>query len=55
MQIFLGAWLTRGVARYPAFRESQLKALARARQRTGTGHPFWWAGFVYAGDPGDRR
>jgi hypothetical protein len=28
--------------------------LANARRLTGGGHPFWWAGFVYLGDPGDR-
>jgi tetratricopeptide (TPR) repeat protein/CHAT domain-containing protein len=39
--------------RYGAFRGAQLAALARARQTYGGGHPFYWAGTVYVGDPGD--
>jgi tetratricopeptide (TPR) repeat protein/CHAT domain-containing protein len=39
--------------RYGAFRGAQLAALARARQTSGGGHPFYWAGTVYVGDPGD--
>jgi CHAT domain-containing protein len=39
--------------RYQAFRAAQLAALARARDDRGTGHPFYWAGLVYVGDPGD--
>jgi CHAT domain-containing protein len=41
------------LARYKAFRASQLAALARTRQAYGSGHPFYWAGTVYIGDPGD--
>lgn len=55
METFLNAWLSRGTGRYSAFRESQLSALATARQHAGNGHPFWWAGFLYIGDPDDRR
>jgi CHAT domain-containing protein/tetratricopeptide (TPR) repeat protein len=54
IETFFNNWLGQRQARYQAFRGSQLAALARARQRTGTGHPFWWGGFVYAGHPGDR-
>jgi CHAT domain-containing protein len=54
MRSFVTGWLALGLPRYPAFRASQLAALESARRRTGTGHPFWWAGFIYAGDPGDR-
>jgi CHAT domain-containing protein len=40
-------------SRYEAFRASQQEALQRARTQRQTGHPFFWAGSVYAGDPGD--
>jgi CHAT domain-containing protein len=40
--------------RYGAFRQTQLAALATARAtRNGVGHPFFWAGTIYLGDPGD--
>jgi CHAT domain-containing protein len=51
---FFNAWLSRGRPRYAAFREAQLAALRTARANNLGGHPFWWAGFVYFGDPGDR-
>jgi len=54
MQSFLNLWLAGAQSRYQAFRAAQLAALERARRGTGGGHPFWWAGFIYAGDPGDR-
>ena len=52
---FYDRWLggTKHVARYQAFYAAQLAALARARQDHGSGHPFYWAGIVYVGDPGD--
>jgi tetratricopeptide (TPR) repeat protein/CHAT domain-containing protein len=53
---FYNRWLggTAGTkGRYEAFRASQLAALARARQEHGTGHPFFWAGTIFVGDPGD--
>ncbi len=53
---FYSRWLGGGKvpdARYKAFRAAQLAALARARQAHGSGHPFYWAGTVYVGDPGD--
>ena len=40
-------------SRYEAFRTAQLTALARARENHGAGHPFYWAGVVFVGDPGD--
>jgi len=41
-------------SRYQAFRAAQLAALKRARKNMhGVGHPFYWAGTVYVGDPGD--
>ena len=40
--------------RYQASHESQLNALNTARNNKQGGHPFWWAGFIYFGDPGDR-
>jgi CHAT domain-containing protein len=54
---FYERWLgegkeTRKMTRYQAFRSAQLAALARVRQRGG-GHPFYWAGLIYVGDPGD--
>ncbi len=39
--------------RYEAFHAAQLQALTRARQDHGTGHPFFWAGMIFVGDPGD--
>ncbi|MCK4874188.1 MAG: CHAT domain-containing protein [Phycisphaerales bacterium] len=52
---FFKEWLGRGEGRYTAFRHAQLKALAYAREKRGSGHPFWWAGFVFVGDPGDVK
>jgi CHAT domain-containing protein len=40
-------------ARYGAFHAAQLEALAQARQNHGSGHPFYWAGTIFVGDPGD--
>ncbi len=57
MDAFYRRWLGRGTsyekARYAAFRQTQLTALAQARKTYGAGHPFFWAGFIYLGDPGD--
>lgn len=39
--------------RYEAFHAAQVEALARARQDHGAGHPFYWAGMIFVGDPGD--
>ena len=39
--------------RYVAFRQAQLEALRKARAARQTGHPFYWAGSIYVGDPGD--
>lgn len=46
------------ISRYQAFRAAQLAALAQARDTQnpyaqGIGHPFFWAGSIYVGDPGD--
>ncbi|MBX3327352.1 MAG: tetratricopeptide repeat protein [Nitrospira sp.] len=42
------------ITRYQAFRQTQLAALASARKDwNGAGHPFFWAGTIYLGDPGD--
>ncbi len=59
-------WREDGMPRYQAFRESQLDALQRAREKAKTStpdtdlsalranaHPFHWAGFIYAGQTGD--
>ena len=40
-------------SRYQSFRSAQLNALQHARDEYGSGHPYFWAGLVYAGDPGD--
>ena len=56
---FYNLWLVgvgkvaRTRTRYEAFRSAQLTALKAARQQYGGGHPFYWAGVVYVGDPGD--
>lgn len=47
---FYTHWLD-GQGKYEAFRKSQLKALEDARTKRGCGHPFYWAGFIYAGQP----
>lgn len=39
--------------RYEAFHAAQLAALSRARDEHGAGHPFYWAGTIFVGDPGD--
>ncbi len=51
---FYSAWLSREEeTRYGAFRLAQSTALERARTEHGGGHPFYWAGIIYSGDPGD--
>jgi CHAT domain-containing protein len=50
---WLGVGRTSTTTRYEAFRAAQLAALARAREEHGGGHPFYWAGTIYVGDPGD--
>ena len=39
--------------RYEAFHAAQLAALEQARQTYGAAHPFYWAGTIFVGDPGD--
>jgi tetratricopeptide (TPR) repeat protein/CHAT domain-containing protein len=39
--------------RYEAFHAAQLAALEHARQSYGAAHPFYWAGTIFVGDPGD--
>jgi len=58
IESFYTRWLgdgkyTKPKPRYAAFRETQLEALAQAREQHGAGHPFFWAGTIYLGDPGD--
>jgi CHAT domain-containing protein len=48
-----GTAQAQATSRYAAFHASQLAALARARENHGAGHPFYWAGVVFVGDPGD--
>ncbi|MCW5765435.1 MAG: CHAT domain-containing protein [Phycisphaeraceae bacterium] len=51
---FYRGWLADGQGRFEAFASARAAALAEARtQRNGAAHPFYWAGFIYAGDPGD--
>ncbi len=53
MQHFYDAWLEdAGAGRYDAFHLSQLYILNSARE-DALGHPWFWAGFVYIGDPDD--
>jgi len=51
---FFDGWLFGDKTRYEAFYAAQLKALNDARTKHGNTHPFWWAGFVYFGQPTDR-
>jgi CHAT domain-containing protein len=54
IQTFYHKWLgDRDTKRYKAFRTAQLEALQHARESLGGGHPFYWAGVVFVGDPGD--
>jgi CHAT domain-containing protein len=39
--------------RFDAFHSAQLAALKAARAQYGSGHPYYWAGVVFVGDPGD--
>lgn len=53
-QGFYERWLQKGLGRFEAFAQAKAESLAAARQaRNGVAHPFYWAGFIYAGDPGD--
>jgi CHAT domain-containing protein len=51
MKNFFDYWLVRKLPRYEAFHAAHLAALKHARSNYGGGHPYWWAGFVYVGDP----
>jgi len=58
MEEFYDRWLGKGkevktMPGYDAFRAAQVGALAYARKTQQSGHPFYWAGTVYVGDPGD--
>ena len=55
LQATISGWLVERKNRFAAFHSAQLQALHLAREQRGSGHPFWWAGFVYFGDPVDRR
>jgi tetratricopeptide (TPR) repeat protein/CHAT domain-containing protein len=55
---FYDLWLsgTQGstsAGRYGAFRAAELAALQNVRKERGSGHPIYWAGTIYLGDPGD--
>jgi|GEM_PF-1557015 len=55
---FYYRWLTgktgtKSPVKYEAFREAQLAALDQARAKYRKGYPFYWAGIVFVGDPGD--
>ncbi len=49
---FYRAWMTENGGPFCAFVQAQRRALAGARIRHRSGHPFWWAGFVFYGSPG---
>jgi CHAT domain-containing protein len=48
-----GSQQTQHEHRYEAFHAAQLAALNRAREHHGSGHPFYWAGTIFFGAPGD--
>lgn len=51
---FYAAWLGEGRPRFDSFHAAKASLLASVRAAgDGIAHPFYWAGFVYAGDPGD--
>lgn len=51
MQRFYGS-LGAGKGKLEALHEAQLEMIQRRRQEHGASHPFFWASFVLAGDPG---
>ena len=56
METFYDLWLAEDdpCVRYEAFRQAQHNLIASLRkENNGAAHPFYWAGFIYAGDPGD--
>ena len=55
MEDFHKRWIDRDAssACYPAFRQAQLNMIQNLRTENGAAHPFYWAAFIYAGDPGD--
>ncbi|HET9369699.1 MAG TPA: CHAT domain-containing protein, partial [Vicinamibacterales bacterium] len=58
IETFYSRWLAvppgqSGPSRYAAFRASQVAALAAAREKWSSAHPFFWASTVFVGDPGD--
>jgi CHAT domain-containing protein len=58
IETFYSRWLDvpagqTGPSRYEAFRASQIAALAAARGKWNSAHPFFWASTVFVGDPGD--
>src|SRR5207302_3058844 len=57
MRDFYKLWLggSKRAEPYRAFHAAQLAALRRARQDSDlpSGHPYYWAGTVFLGDPGD--
>jgi CHAT domain-containing protein len=56
-QDFYDRWLDDNANReYQHFHESQLNALANSRKKSWEkGFPWFWAGVVYVGDPGDLQ
>ena len=50
LKTFYEEWLS-GKPKFDAFRASQMESLTRARELRECGHPFYWAGFVFAGRP----
>jgi CHAT domain-containing protein len=55
MDAFHANWLPDARPRscYQSFRAAQKQLLQSARVRRSSGHPFWWSGFIFIGDPGD--
>jgi CHAT domain-containing protein len=53
IETFVDGWLSENKPRYQAFHAAQRKALKDARKVRGSGHPFWWGGFIYYGQPDD--
>ena len=49
MEGFYTRWLD-GQEKASALRDAQLSLIADLRQRHGTAHPYFWAGFILIGD-----
>ena len=53
MTLFYQNLLSGKMSRIKAFRTAQLQQMENLRKKDGEAYPFYWAAFVYLGEPGD--